>query len=434
MKKIIALLLALVMVFALVACAASNETASEETAAPAEETAESAETGADETAAPVEGNTDIKIGVVLVGDENEGYTLAHILGIRSALENLGLNEEANVVWKYVVPENEECKTAIEDCIDQGCTLVFTNSYGHQDYAKLCAEQYPDIQIVSMTGDTAKASGLSNFHNAFTKIYQARYVAGVVAGMKIAELVENGELTDANYENGKVLVGYVGAFPYAEVISGFSAFFLGIKSIYPEVAMKVLYTSSWFDITAEKAAAEQLIGMGCCIIGQHADSTGAPSACEAAWNAGTVVYSVGYNIDMLTAAPNAALVSPTNEWGVYYTYAIGQMMKGEEFDTNWAEGFETDSVAVTTLGPNCAEGTQEKVDETIAALKDGFVHVFAQENLLVGGTALESAFATDTDGDWTPDADEAIFDGYYHESYFQSAPAFAIMLDDITALN
>ena len=428
MKKLIALLLAIVMVFALVACAASDETAA------TDETVSDATVSEEGTEVIPEGNTDIKVGVVLVGDENEGYTLAHILGIRNALENLGLNEEDNVVWKYVVPENEECKNAIEDCIDQGCSVVFTNSYGHQDYAKLCAEQYPDIQIVSMTGDTAKASGLENFHNAFTKIYEARYVAGVVAGMKIAELVENGELTDANYEDGKVLVGYVGAFPYAEVISGFSAFFLGIKSVYPEVAMKVLYTSSWFDITAEKAAAEQLVGMGCCIIGQHADSTGAPSACEAAWNAGTVVYSVGYNIDMLNAAPNAALVSPTNEWGVYYTYAIGQMMKGEAIETNWAEGFDADAVKVTTLGPNCAEGTAEKVEETVAALKDGSLQVFAQENLIVNGAALESAFATDTDGDWVNDADEAIFDGYYHESYFQSAPAFNIILDDITALN
>lgn len=424
MKKIIALLLAVVMVIGLVACTASTEPTTDDATQPAEVV----ETEAAES-------SDIKVGAVLVGDENEGYTLAHILGIRAALENLGLNEEDNVVWKYAVPETEECKTAIEDCIDQGCTLVFTNSYGHQDYAKLCAEQYPDVQIVAMTGDTAKKSDLANFHNAFTNIYEARYVGGVVAGMKIAELEAEGKLTDANKdEDGCVKVGYVGAFPYAEVISGFTAFYLGIKSVYENVVMDVLYTSSWFDITAEKAAAEQLIGDGCVIIGQHADSTGAPSAVETALNAGTVCYSVGYNIDMLTAAPNAALTSPTNEWGVYYTYAIGAMMNGEEIAQNWAEGFATDAVAVTTLGPNVAEGTQEKVDEVIAGLKDGSVHPFAQESLIVNGEALTSAFATDTDGDWTNDADEAIFDGFYHESYFQSAPAFNIILDGITPLN
>ena len=244
---------------------------------------------------------DVKVGVVLIGDENEGYTLAHINGIKEACKNLGLSETDNIVWKYAIPEDETCKTAIEDCIDQGCTLVFTNSYGHQDYAKTAAEQNPNVDIVAMTGDTAKKSNLSNFHNAFTKIYEARYVAGVVAGMKINQLKEEGKLTDKNMKDGKVKVGYVGAYAYAEVISGYTAFFLGVQSVCPDVTMDVLYTSSWFDITAEKAAAEQLIGDGCVIIGQHADSTGAPSACEAAFNAGTTVYSVGYNIDMLTAA-------------------------------------------------------------------------------------------------------------------------------------
>ena len=392
----------------------------------------------DETKAAEEGgaavNTDIKVGVVLVGDENEGYTLAHINGIKEAAKNLGLDENANFVWKYAIPESEACKTAIEDCISQGCTLVFTNSYGHQDYAELAAEQNPDVEIVAMTGDKAKSSGLENFHNAFTEIYEARYAAGVVAGMKIAELDAEGKLTDKNRKDGKVRVGYVGAYPYAEVVSGYTAFYLGIKSVYPDVVMDVLYTSSWFDITKEKAAAEQLIGDGCVIIGQHADSTGAPSACEAALNAGTTVFSVGYNIDMLTAAPNAALTSPTNEWGVYYTYAIGQHMKGEAFDTNWAEGFDKDAVALTPLGPNVAAGTQEAVDKVIEELKAGTLHPFDASTFTGGGETLDLAYATDTDGDWTNDADNAIFDGYYHESYFQSAPSFSLRIDGITELN
>ncbi len=419
MKKFLALILALVMVLTLFAGCKTTED-------PADDSKEPANNG--ETA-------DVKVGVVLVGDENEGYTLAHILGIQEACKNLGLSETDNVVWKYAVPEDESCKTAIEDCIDQGCTIVFTNSYGHQDYAKLAAEQNPDIQIVAMTGDTAKASGLDNFHNAFTEIYEARYAAGVVAGMKIAELDADGKLSSNNYDaDGNVKVGYVGAYPYAEVISGYTAFYLGIKSVYEDVSMSVLYTSSWFDITAEKAAAEQLIGLGCVIIGQHADSTGAPSACEAAWKTGTVVYSVGYNIDMLTAAPNAALVSPTNEWGVYYTYAIKAHMNGEAVVTNWAEGFDQDAVALTELGPNVAEGTAEKIEEVIAALKSGTIHPFDVSTFTIGGEPVTSAFATDSDGDWVNDCDEAIFDGYYHESYFQSAPSFALIIDGITALN
>lgn len=412
MKKILAMILALAMIACLFAGCGGNT----------------------DTPAGDGDKKDVKVGVVLIGDENEGYTLAHINGIKEACKNLGLSETDNVVWKYAIPEDETCKTAIEDCIDQGCTLVFTNSYGHQDYAKTAAEQNPNVDIVAMTGDTAKKSNLSNFHNAFTKIYEARYVAGVVAGLKINQLKEEGKLTDKNMKDGKVKVGYVGAYAYAEVISGYTAFFLGIQSVCPDVTMDVLYTSSWFDITAEKAAAEQLIGDGCVIIGQHADSTGAPSACEAAFNAGTTVYSVGYNIDMLTAAPNAALVSPTNEWGVYYTYAIGAHMKGEKIETNWAEGFNEDAVALTKLGPNVAPGTQEKVDEVIAQLKEGKLHVFDTSTFTVKGEKVTSAFATDSDGDWVNDTDEAIIDGYYHESYFQSAPSFILRIDGITELN
>lgn len=378
--------------------------------------------------------SDVKFGIVLIGDENEGYTYAHIEGIKKALATCGL-DESNVIWKYSIPEDESCYDAIIDCIDQGCVGVFTNSYGHQSFAQQAAEEYPEAQITSMTGDTAKASGLENFHNAFTEIYEARYVGGVVAGMKIAELEANGELTDKNYDaDGKVKIGYVGAYPYAEVVSGYTAFFLGIKSVYENVSMEVQYTNSWFDITKEGEAATALIDDGCVIIGQHADSTGAPAVCEEALQAGTVVYSVGYNVDMLAAAPNAALTSPTNEWDAFYTYAFDALKNGKSFDQNWAEGFDKDAVNITELGPNCAEGTAEKVEEIIAGIKDGSIHVFANDTFTVDGAKVEEAFATDTDGDWTNDADNAMIDGYYHESYFQSAPSFSLRIDGIKELN
>ncbi len=432
MKKLLAMLLVLAMVACLFVGCSSEKKEEDKDQNDSKPAATDEVKGSDDVENPA--NTDIKIGVVLVGDENEGYTYAHILGIRQALKNLGLDEKTSVVWKYSVGENATCKDAIVDCINQGCKVVFTNSYGHQPFAQEAAEEYPDIQIVAMTGDTAKKSGLENFHNAFTRIYEARYAAGVVAGMKIKELVEAGKLTDKNLSDGKVKVGYVGAYPYAEVVSGYTAFFLGIKSVYEDVVMDVQYTNSWFDIIAEKEAALMLIDRGCVIIGQHADSTGAPTACEESLAAGTTVYSVGYNIDMLAAAPNAALVSPTNEWDVYYTYAIGAVMKGEAFDTNWAEGFETNTVALTELGPNCAEGTKEAVDAVIEKIKNGELHVFDTSKFTVGGAECTHAFATDTDGDWVNDADEAIFDGYYHESYFQAAPAFNLRIDGITELN
>ena len=393
MKKLVALLLVLSLAAALFAGCGSK---------------------ADAPAAD-DGAKKVKVGVVLVGDENEGYTYAHIEGLEKAMDKLGIDKKADAVWKYSVGEDETCYDAIADCIDQGCNIVFTNSYGHQSFAKQAAEENPDVQIVAMTGDQAKASGLANFHNAFTEIYEARYVAGIVAGMKIAELDEAGKLTD-------------------EVVSGYTAFFLGIKSVFENVSMEVQYTNSWFDITAENEAAVALMADGCVIIGQHADSTGAPTACEEALKAGTVAYSVGYNVDMLNVAPNAALTSPTNEWAVYYEYALAAMQKGESFDTNWAEGFDKEAVALTKLGPNVAPGTQEAVDAAIADLKAGKIHVFDASTFTMGGAPVTSAFATDTDGDFVNDADEAIIDGYYHESYFQSAPSFSLRIDGITELN
>ena len=411
MKKIIALLLAVVMVLALAACAAKTE-------APKTE----------------EPKATLKVGVVLVGDENEGYTYSHIDGIKTALANLGL-DESSVIWKYSIPESELCYDSCVDCVEQGCQLVITNSYGHQSYCQQAAEENPDVQFVSMTGDTARASGLPNFHNAFTGIYEARYVGGIVAGLKLKELIDNDQVPATGIdENGNYKIGYVGAFPYAEVVSGYTAFYLGIKSIVPNVVMDVQYTNSWFDITGENEAAVALMDRGCFILGQHADSTGAPSACEAALKAGTTVYCVGYNVDMLSVAPTAALTSPTNAWSVYYTQIFQAVMNGESFPQNWSAGYEADAVRITELGASCAEGTQEAVDAAIADIKAGKLHVFDTKNFTVGGEEVTSAFATDTDGDWVNDADEAIFDGYFHESYFQSAPAFALRIDGITELN
>ncbi len=412
MKKLIALILAILMVASLAAC------------------------GGTDTATKDEASTtsDFKMGVILIGDENEGYTYAHIQGIKDAATALGLAED-QIIWKYTIPEDETCYDTAADLADQGCNLVISNSYGHQSHMQQAATEFPEVTFIAMTGDTAKASGLPNFCNAFTAVYESRFVSGVVAGMKIKELVDAGKLEDDNFDaDGNVKVGYVGAYPYAEVKSGYTAFFLGIKSVYDKVSMSVQFTNSWFDLTKEGETANQLLSQGCVIICQHADSTGAPSAVQAALEKGDVCYSVGYNIDMLEVAPDAALTSATNVWSVYYKEAIGAAMKGEAVPTNWAEGYAKDAVAITPLGKSCAEGTQEKVDEVVAAIKAGELHVFDIETFTVGGKKVESAFATDTDGDFVPDADEAVFDGYFHESYFQSAPCFALDIDGITLLN
>ena len=424
MKKFLALLLCAVMVFSFAACSGNTTGGGEGTDTKGNDTANDGE------------KSDLKIGIILVGDENEGYTYAHIEGIKSAMSTLGI-AESQVIWKYSIPEDEKCAETADDLIDQGCTAIFSNSYNHQTYMQQKASENPDVTFVAATGDTAAISGLSNFKNCFTGVYESRYVSGVVAGMKLAELVKDGKIEDANKDaDGNIKIGYVGAYPYAEVVSGYTAFLLGIQSIVPEAHMDVQYTNSWYDPPAESEAANILMARGCVIIGQHADSTGAPAAVQAQLGAGKTVYSVGYNVDMLSVAPTAALTSATNVWGVYYTYAFGQLQKGEEIATDWAKGYADGAVAITELGKSCAEGTQEKVDAVIAAIKDGTLHVFDINTFTVGGEKVESC-KVDMTGDFDIDDEEdkeAIWDGYFHESELRSAPSFSLRIDGITELN
>lgn len=417
MKKLLSAVLVFAMIFALTGCGSKGTSSSNGSAAG-------------------EKKSDIIVGAVLIGDDNEGYTYAHIKGIREAAKELGLTDD-QIKWKYTIPEDNSCYDACVDLVGQGCSIIFSNSYGHQTYTQQAAKDYPDVTFVAMTGDTAANSGLSNFKNAFTSIYQARYVSGVVAGMKIAELVKDNKLEDKNFDkDGNVKMGYVGAYPYAEVVSGYTAFYLGAKSVYDKVSMEVQYTNSWFDITGEGTAAEALIADGCVIIGQHADSTGAPSACEAAFKKGTTVYSVGYNIDMLSVAPDAALTSATNNWEVYYKYAIGAAMNGDDVVTDWCKGFEEDAVAITELGTAAAEGTADKVAEVEKAIKDGTLKVFDTSKFTVGGKTVTECVVDLTGNFKTTDEGDknAIWDGYFHESELRAAPSFSLRIDGITELN
>lgn len=400
-------------------------------------------------------DSNFKVGVILVGDETEGYSLAHINGIKDAAKALGLSD-SQIEWKYKVEENSSCLDAATDLVGKGCSIIFANSYGHQTFMAQAAEQFPDVTFVSMTGDFAAVSGIANLKNAFTSVYQARYVSGVVAGMKVKELVESGTLTKDTQpgsfdEQGRVKIGYVGAFNYAEVVSGYTAFFLGIRSVYPDVVMEVNYTNSWFDIDKEAAAAEALIANGCVIIGQHADSTGAPSACEKLLGQGKVCYSVGYNVDMLETAPNAALTSPTNTWSEFYKdlFSLAKDGKANEFGTDVAKGFTENGVAITTLGPACAAGTAEKVAEVEAAIRDGSLHVFDTSKFTVSAEQTTCDVVTDDAGhltsckvnmsfmDWSTmtaiyegPTVECITDGYFTESTLRSAPYFSVRIDGI----
>lgn len=414
MKKLLTVLLALLMIFALVGCSKKEE-------APAEE--------------KEEGYNGPKVGIILVGDENEGYTYAHMLGIREAAEKLNIPDEA-IIWKYNVPEDQTTYDMAIDLVENGATLVISNSYAHQSFMQQAAQEYPEVTFIADTGDTAAVCGLSNLKNAFPQTYESRFVSGVVAGMKIKELSDNGLLLEENFTaEGNVRVGYVGAFPYAEVVSGYTAFFLGIKSVFPNVEMFVEYTNSWFDLTAEATVADDLMSQGCVIVGQHADSTGAPSQLQKNMEDnkyGFTAYSVGYNVSMLDVAPDVALTSASNVWEKFYTYALGAWQNGEEIMTDWSEGYQTGAVEITDLGKACAEGTDAAVAAAIDGIKSGSLHVFDASTFTIGGETPTSILG-DVDADFTPET-ECLIDGYFHESEFRSAPYFSARIDGITELN
>ena len=381
------------------------------------------------------GNTaddDFKLGVILLHDEASTYDLNFIEAVNRAAEQLGLSED-QVLFKKNIPESNDCYEAAADLVDDGCDVIFADSFGHETFLLKAAKEFTDVQFCHATGTMAHTEKLDNFHNAFASIYEGRFLAGVAAGMKLNEMIESGKITaDA------ARIGYVGAFPFEEVKSGYTAFFLGARSVCPSVTMDVKFTNSWGDLALEKEAAEALIASGCVLISQHADTTGAPTACEAAG-----VPCVGYNISMIPAAPNSALISAACNWGAYFEFALKNVLAGEAFAPDWCYGYVDGAVFCTELNETTAPaGAAEKVAEVEAALKDGSLKVFDVTTFTVkpseGGTYtvdenghVTSAFALDTDGDFAPDFGEAIVDGAFAESTLRSAPYFGLDIDGIT---
>ena len=396
MKKILAVLLAVLFVFSMVSCEETKQ-------------GENLDVSSDT----------LKIGIICIGDESEGYTAAHIDGIKAMVENLNLSEE-QVIYKYNISETgSACQDAAKELADEGCSIIFGNSFGFEEQMYKVAEQYPDIQFCHATGFRAQTAGLDNVHNYFASIFEARYVAGVVAGLKLQQMIDEGTITP---EEAKI--GYVGAYDYAEVKSGYTAFYLGARSIVPETTMEVMYTGSWSSMDKEKETAEALIDRGCVLISQHADTTGAPSACDA-----KDVYCVGYNISMIPTAPDHALVSSRINWGSYYTYAVKSIIDGTEIARDWCQGYKEDAVLLTELNEKAiAPGTVEKVAEVEAALKEGTLKVFDTSTWTVGGETITST--ANIEG---YNGVEYIVDGAFAESVNASAPSFAFVIDGITEL-
>ena len=420
MKRFVSTAMAAVMVLSLAACGGStNETAAkEETVKAAAETkAEEKKEEAEKAPAAGIAKDDLKVGFVYIGDENEGYTAAHYQGAMEMKEALGLSDD-QIIVKWNTPEDETAKDAAMDLADQGCQIIFANSFGHESYVIEAAKEYPEVQFCHATGFQAASSGLPNMHNYFTSIYEARYVSGVVAGLKLNQMIEEGTVKEDACK-----IGYVGAYPYAEVISGYTSFFLGVRSVCPSATMEVKYTNSWASFDLEKEAADALISDGCVLISQHADTTGAPTACEAAG-----VPCVGYNISMIATAPNAALTSASNNWGAYVTFAVQSVIDGTEIPVDWCKGFSEGAVHITELNEKTiAPGTEEKVKEVEAALADGSLHVFDTSTWTVKGETLDTYKKEGSDIEY-------ISDGYFHESEFSSAPSFDILIDGITTID
>ena len=434
MKKFIAILLAVAMLVCFAACtdndannsaspSASPSASDEPTATPAEGENEGDDTNEGGDVATVD-KSELKVGFIFLHDENSTYDLNFINAARQACEDMGF-DEAQFIFRTNVPEGQECYEAAADLADAGCSIVFADSFGHEDYMIAAAKEFPEVQFCHATGTRAHTEGLDNYHNAFASIYEGRYLAGIAAGMKLNEMIEAGEFTA-----DEAKIGYVGAYTYAEVISGYTSFFLGARSVCPSVTMEVTFTGSWYDETAEKEAANKLISNGCKLISQHADSMGAPTACETAG-----VPNVSYNGSTISACPNTFIVSSRIDWAPYFEYMINCVLNGEEIAADWTGTLETGSVVLTEVNEAAAaEGTAEAIAAAEEALIAGTTHVFDVSTFTVGGETLDSYMAdVDTDASFTPDT-EAISDGYFHESEYRSAPYFDLRIDGITLLD
>ena len=398
MKKIVSLLLALCMVISVCACGAKKDEASKGDAA------------------------NVKIGFICLHDENSTYDLNFINAAKEACEKLNVE----YVLKTNVPEGQECYETACDLADQGCNIVFADSFGHEDYMIEAAKEYPDVEFCHATGTKAHTENLKNYHNAFASIYEGRYLAGIAAGMKLNEMIDAGDITA-----DEAKIGYIGAYTYAEVISGYTSFFLGARSVCPSATMEVTFTGSWYDETAEKEGATKLINNGCVLISQHADSMGAPTACETAG-----VPNVSYNGSTESACPETYLVSSRINWAPYFEYIMTCKSEGKAIDTDWTGSIDTGSVVLTDLGKNVAEGTKEAIEAAKADLKAGKLFVFDTETFTVNGEKLTSYMA-DVDSDANYEGDhEVVVDGHFDESGkdFRSAPYFDLRIDGITLLD
>ena len=369
-----------------------------------------------------EAKKDLKVGFIFLHDEQSTYDNNFMDAAKKACEEM----DVDYAQKTQIPESKDCYDAAVELIEvDGCDIIFADSFGHEPFLIDAAKKYPDVQFCHATGTQAHTADVKNFHNAFASIYEGRYLAGVAAGLKLNEMIDAGKITA---EQAKM--GYVGAFTFAEVISGYTSFYLGAKSVCPSVTMDVKFTVSWYDEQKEKEAANALISGGCVLISQHADSMGAPTACETAG-----VPNVSYNGSTVAACPNTFIVSSRIDWTPYFKYMIDCVQNDKAIDTDWTGTIETGSVVLTDVNEKAAAaGTAEKIAEVKEKLQKGEINVFDTKNFTVKGEALSAYKAdVDTDDAFTPDT-EVIENGVFYESKHRSAPYFDVRIDGIVLLD
>lgn len=370
---------------------------------------------------------DFKIGMICLHDENSTYDNNFIQALKSVQKGMGLKDDQVVIVTGIGEDSKCYDTAVDLAKNKGCKVIFADSFGHESFLKQAAAEFPEVQFCHATGTSAKLAGLANFHNAFASIYEGRYLAGIAAGMKLNEMIDNGKI-----KADEAIIGYVGAYTYAEVISGMTSFFLGARSVCESATMKVRYTGSWYDQAKEQEAATALIEKDkCVLVSQHADSLGAPTACELAG-----VPNVSYNGSTYSAGKNSFIVSSAINWAPYFQYIIECVVKGEAIDADWCGDIATNSVVLTGLNQDvAAKGTEEKINEAIDAFKAGTLHVFDTSKFTKDGKNL-TEYLADIDGDFKGETN-VIHDGYFDESNakdFRSAPYFDMIIDGITNLN
>ena len=425
MKKILAFLLAAMMVLAFAACGEDN--GGTPTPTPDVKGMSADVLPRNAMTPSVEIPADFKIGMICLHDENSTYDNNFIQALRQVQKDLGLSDDQVVIVTNIGEDSSCYDAAVDLAKNKGCKVIFADSFGHESFMKQAAQEYPEVQFCHATGTSGKIANIENFHNAFASIYEGRYLAGIAAGLKLNEMIAAGKITAE-----QAVIGYVGAFTYAEVISGMTSFYLGARSVCPSATMKVRYTGSWYDQAKEQEAATALIEKDkCVLISQHADSLGAPTACELAG-----VPNVSYNGSTYSAGETTFIVSSAINWAPYFQYIIETVVKGEAIAPDWCGTIATNSVVLSGVNLDvAAEGTVEKLNEVIKALEAGTLHVFDTANFTVDGKTL-TEYLADVDGDYTGETN-VIHDGYFDESNavnFRSAPYFDIIIDGVTNLN